>query len=368
MVWFSSAVLLAGLAGCGIPATPQPPSLNLPQVVDSVQAQRVGSGIALQWTAPVENTDKTKVKPGMTARVCRSAPLSSPCVPVATVPAGPGQPVDFTDVLPATLQQDPPQPVAYQVAMQNARGRSAGWSAPQLALAGPTVPAVEALTAENMADGVKLAWKMGSSPETGNLVFRITRTRLTPGAAESRDSTPFGAEKIPAVQSLEVSAPDNVALDNHTAWGEEYRYQVQAVRQVTVAGVNGPRKLEMLGAASGPADVQTKDTFPPAAPKGLVAVPVWAADGTPGVDLSWEPNTDAGIAGYQVIRIRKFPHRALEQRQMISGAHLITAPSFEDHGLQPGTTYVYSVVAVDKAGNVSPESNQVTEMARSKDQ
>ena len=50
--------------------------------------------------------------------------------------------------------------------------------------------------------------------------------------------------------------------------------------------------------------------------------------------------------------------RGLERREMVSGAKMLTAPAFADRGLEPGTEYEYTVVAVDTAGNISAESNE----------
>ena len=68
-----------------------------------------------------------------------------------------------------------------------------------------------------------------------------------------------------------------------------------------------------------------------------------------GVDLQWAPAADdRGVVGYRVSR---------------DGA--VVAPSvpqtrFTDSGLQPSTSYVYTVQAVDAAGNSGPPSDPLT--------
>ena len=60
------------------------------------------------------------------------------------------------------------------------------------------------------------------------------------------------------------------------------------------------------------------------------------------VSLSWTASTDnVAVTGYNVYR---------------DGAQVgtPTAPSFQDSGLAPATTYSYTVSARDAAGNVSP--------------
>ncbi|MCX7624163.1 MAG: metallophosphoesterase [Thermomicrobium sp.] len=84
----------------------------------------------------------------------------------------------------------------------------------------------------------------------------------------------------------------------------------------------------------------TVDLTPPTAPAGLQAVA-----GNRQVKLSWSPTSDAsGIAGYDVLR---------------DGSVLVTlgdTTSYIDASVQPNTTYTYTVVARDSAGNVSAAS------------
>jgi len=80
------------------------------------------------------------------------------------------------------------------------------------------------------------------------------------------------------------------------------------------------------------------DTEPPAAPTNLKATAI-AHDK---VKLSWTPSTDnVGVAGYKIYR---------------NGTQLATVSndaSFTDTGLSAETAYVYSVAALDAAGNTS---------------
>ena len=83
----------------------------------------------------------------------------------------------------------------------------------------------------------------------------------------------------------------------------------------------------------------TTDTTPPSTPPNLTAT---AASSTQ-VNLAWEASTDnVGVTGYQVTRNGGTP-------VTVAG----TARSFTDTGLTASTTYNYSVVAVDAAGNKS---------------
>jgi chitodextrinase len=88
----------------------------------------------------------------------------------------------------------------------------------------------------------------------------------------------------------------------------------------------------------------SSDVFPPTAPSGLTATAVGAA-----VDLSWTASTDnIGVTGYTVNR---------------NGATIATVgggTTYHDSSVVSGTTYTYTVDAVDAAGNHSQLSNSAT--------
>jgi subtilase family serine protease/Tol biopolymer transport system component/flagellar hook assembly protein FlgD len=86
----------------------------------------------------------------------------------------------------------------------------------------------------------------------------------------------------------------------------------------------------------------TVDTTPPAAPTGLAAEVLKNGGPTADVQLTWDANTEPDLAGYQVSR----DDALLTADPIVPHAYLDTA--------RPEGRYRYSVVAVDKAGNVSP--------------
>ncbi len=359
------------LAGCGMPGPPQPPSLKLPKVVEDLDVQRVGRQVLLRWTGPSANTDKTRVEAGATAVVCRKSSPQGMCEKVGSVPNRPGAAMEYADTLPPELQAGEARVIGYEVATENRHQRAAGWSLAVPVAAGQSAPDVAQLTATNTPHGVQLAWQTAGPAAGGEIVYRIFRTRLTSGkpAAEkaandkqSSKKTGLGAEEEPADQTLEVAASANMALDTHTAWQQQYSYRVQAVKKVRLETERGLLRFELAGAASNTATVETKDVFPPAPPRGLAVVPVWGDDDRPGMDLNWEPNTEARLAGYRVYRAVD-AGGGFGADELISGADLLTAPTFADRGLTPGAKYKYWIVAVDAAGNASPQSASDTEVA-----
>ena len=75
----------------------------------------------------------------------------------------------------------------------------------------------------------------------------------------------------------------------------------------------------------------------------------------PFVDLSWAPNLEGDLAGYNVFRSGggEGPKKLNEK--------LVPVPSFRDETVVPGKSYQYSVSAVDLRGNESPQSSETTE-------
>ena len=110
--------------------------------------------------------------------------------------------------------------------------------------------------------------------------------------------------------------------------------------------------LELAGELSTPIDVDVKDVFPPSVPTGLAAVASAGEDGKgPSVDLNWQPNTEADLAGYIVYR-----REGDGEWQRISPAALSVEPAFHDAQVQPGHSYQYAVSAADKDGRESGRS------------
>ncbi len=137
---------------------------------------------------------------------------------------------------------------------------------------------------------------------------------------------------------------------------EDPRLTFGVERCYVVRTVEAHGAVTVESAASPPACITPKDTFPPAAPRNLAAV---GAEGA--VNLIWEPNDEADLAGYVVLR-GEAPGAKLEALTMTP----IRETTYRDTTARPGVRYVYTVVAVDSATpqNVSVESNRVEETAR----
>jgi hypothetical protein len=112
--------------------------------------------------------------------------------------------------------------------------------------------------------------------------------------------------------------------------------------------------IHVRGPASPVVCADFADLFPPSPPGNLAAVAVPGA-----ISLIWEPSTAKDLAGYLVLRSEA------------GGATLtpltkapMTELSYRDDTVSAGVRYTYAIVAIDKAGNRSTESNRIDETAR----
>lgn len=158
------------------------------------------------------------------------------------------------------------------------------------------------------------------TPENGVMLVNVF---VDKGSGYERVITNVTASnsKSDSYDSISIGKRDNVQFGS---WGNEYH------------------SLEIYENDS----LWASDTTPPSAPSNLVA----SAQGSQMINLSWNASTDDGeVIGYRLYR----------------GTTLLTilsssADQYLDAGRQPGTTYTYSLYAVDWNGNVSAEAGPVT--------
>lgn len=343
MLWIAAGACLPLAAGCGMVAAPQPPSLKLPEPVTDLTAQRVGNQVDLRWTMPKRATDNVLLEGGQTAEICRRVGRGH-CVNVGRLVLAPDVKAAFTDTLPPALLSGPPRPLTYIVELENHAGRSAGPSNTAYTAAGTAPAKIANLQARAQSDGIELNW----APTGGVETVRIRRVRAEKSATAKEGRKPL----VPAEQVLEFTGKDKgVVLDPGVALDHVYTYTVQRVVKVAL----GDRNVEVDGTPSAPVTINARDVFPPAVPQGLQAV---ADPEAHTIDLSWQPDSDADLAGYIVYR-RKAESGSGPVR--ISGA-AEPGPSFRDLKAEPGHKYEYSVSAVDKDGNESARSAEVQEV------
>jgi hypothetical protein len=347
------AALLLAMVGCASPGAPLPPSLHLPKLVDDLTATRKGAQVTLSWTPPTRTSDGENIQRTGSTLICRNtsgAPMSTCGSPVATLTDAQvehwtkGTPVpryDYTDTLPeSAISGDPTGFATYAIEDQNDRGRSAGLSKQVKVPIAPTLPAPNDVQAKVVPDGVQLSWTPSSQAEQNqalSFLYRIFRK----------------SPNKPEVIVGEVPAEENqpTFLDRNVDWQQTYSYRIAPITRVqTKSG----EPVEIEGDDSLAIPVEARDTFAPATPTGLQAV-FSGVGQKPFIDLTWAPNLEPDIAGYNVFR-----HVAGTKPVKIN-TDLVPTPSFRDENVQPGHEYFYSVEAVDHRGNLSGRSEETNE-------
>jgi hypothetical protein len=330
------------LTGCAQVGAPVPPSLELPKPVNDLHIIRKGEKIILNWTAPTKITDGETIRHLGPTRVCRSlqVPMKQCDAVVKEIlpTAGKGA-VSYSDQIPATLlRADADVLASYAVEVLNSEGRSAGLSNQATVPLFPTLPPPQKLTAQVTPQGVLLQWEWPANvPQASSSEFRLRIYRRDEnGKTESR------------VAEVELRDKPEV-LDQGMEWEHAYVYRA---RFVSVSSEN--RELEVEGDDSPEVKVFVHDVFPPAAPSGLQAV--FSSVGQPNfIDLTWSPNTEAELAGYNV-------YRREEGGQAVRiNSDLAKIPSYRDRDIQPGKKYFYAVTAADLRGNESAHSEEASE-------
>ncbi len=307
----AAVVASAMLAGCGYPGEPLPPALNRPVRVVDLNAVQQGSKILLHFTVPKVTTEGMPI----------------PGTPEIEVRIGEAPPGPFnTAAWEKSSERIPPSAIAVDKQMASAaieaskmtgktelvfvrvlgpHGRNVGWSNPQQVAVVPPLPTPEGLTAADAPDAVRLEWHAAAAQ------FRVQRR-----SGDAAEWKQIGIADKPFY------------VDATIDYGKTYEYTVQSIEK------SGDKYAESEPSKS--FSFKPEDKYPPAVPTGLTAVA-----GSRNVELTWERNTEKDLAAYRVYR---------DGKKIADG---LTAPSYSDKDVKPGTKYSYQVSSVDGAGNES---------------
>lgn len=417
--------------GCGKKGAPLAPFVRIPAAVSTIAATRLGTNVYVTLTVPATNIDTSipvdisridvygytgRVAPrpaqwAVLGTVVATIPVVPPPLDAAGAPlppadeasggALPGTPVTIADTLtPDELIQGPVPPVDprlpelvplplpgvmtptvlrrfYTAIPFSQRGRPGvpGMQAELVLTMLPDPPTDVRVTYAPAA--LSLAWE----PSGGLLGFLLDRA-LPPEPLPFDTLQPPGPVVPPPVDasvppgptmynvyrelaldpfvlppatlpSWRVTAPMALNPAPLAATAIADTVEFGRARCYTVRAQRGTAMSE----PSAPACVTPIDVFPPAAPAGLAAVP---SEG--GISLIWEPNAELDLGGYLVLR-REAGDATLRQLTDVP----IGDARYRDITVQPGTRYIYSVVAVDTQlplPNVSAQSELVEETAR----
>jgi len=340
--------------GCATPGTPLPPSLHLPRPVEDLQAERKGERVVLSWSQPTITTDRQNITRLGVTQVCRAFrqfPMAS-CVelvkqlPLSELQTGNGERhemVVWEDALPAG-STDASATVTYAIEVLNTNGRSAGFSNQVRVSLAPTLAPPIDLKVEVQTDGVHLTWVEPPHEASSSSVrfhFRVFRRLLSVKPAQ---------REFTVVDDVALANGTSTFLDHSFEWEQTYEYKVTPISEV----IGPTQPVEVQGEDSSIVKVTVRDIFPPEKPTAVQAV-FSGAGQRPFIDLSWAPNSEADLAGYNVFRREGSDDARQVNKQVVK------SPSFRDEAVQPGVTYTYSVSAVDLRGNESPRSEEAHE-------
>jgi chitodextrinase len=185
----------------------------------------------------------------------------------------------------------------------------------------------------------------------------------TPGSGDTEPPSAPARLRATAVNDGEIDlswlkSTDNVAVTGYVVYRDGAKLRMvfgstTVFRDTTVAASTGyvyaVRAIDAAGNASvksDPAKATTPapDTEPPSTPTSLRATAVSAGE----IDLSWSASSDnVAVTGYIIFR---------------DGAELTTVAgtktTFQDTTVAAATGYVYTVQAIDAAGNASAQSGR----------
>lgn len=401
--------LLAG-AACGKRGAPLPPLPRVPAGVQTFSALRRGTAVELTVLVPASNASGDQ--PGDIGRVevyaltaataprletgriptgavlVASSPVRRPLPPAPPLPPGTpavpvppgvdqGTAVTFSETLTAAelratetgLDRDAvedrplPGPVVferpelvlkrhYMAAAVSRGGRRGAWSTVRSVPVAPPSGAPSAPVLTYDASGYHLTWTPAADA-----------WQPPPPAADVLESRPLGTVRPPTRYNVYAAdaagTPSGAPLASESVAAPAFDVAgvvFEAERCFVVRGVDTFDGVAIEGPASPPGCVSASDTFPPPAPTALEAV-----GGAGVISLIWEGVEAADLAGYLVLR-----GDPGGEPDMVLTPVPITARSFEDKQVTPGTRYVYVVVAIDSAtpANRSAPSNRAEETAR----
>jgi hypothetical protein len=346
-------LLLAALPSCGKRGEPQPPLARTPQGVTGLALAQRGDRLEVRFVAPRTTTSGLGL-PVLEVELLR-AEKEGPIEKVAQSDrrrAAPGESLVETLPLPAPGTQ-------VRLAARARVGREASALSTVVGLTvQPPPPAPSGLAARLEAQGIALSWKPPVLPSPSP----TPSPTPTPSPAPSPTPTPTpsllsatapGVKATPAPspspaiviyrgpprgepQPLVMLAPTAAAhADTSVAPGQHWCYTVR-----TTLG----REPLVESAPSEERCLEVKDVFPPAAPVGVAVLPV-----EDGLEVSWSPSPEMDLSAYRLYRSAEGPVQRVGEAP--AGTTVL-----KDKAAPVGVKLVYTVTAVDKAGNESKPS------------
>lgn len=385
------AAIVAAMAtgACGQKGAPLPPLRPLPVAPADLSARVVGDRVHLRFQVPSASQDREAPLSVVRVDLYAYSSMSGDAPPapleiarreylVGSIDVRPLPPEDAPP--PATPEPPDPRPAPGEYATWS-ETMPASWVSPPARRTSPapippaTVPllmapsgvtvlvrpialpsryyvavAVSSRGRQGLPSTV-LAVRAGAAPAAPTdlaVTSDATTTTLTWSAPEGAGVAVYAAS---AAGQEEPAALDATPIFTGTwstpvVFGEERCY---TARRVIVAGT-----VRYESESAVPVCLTPKDTFAPAAP----GQPFGAAE-LGRITVEWPAVAESDLAGYHVLR-GDGPGATLQQLTTAP----VTATMFVDQAVRAGVEYVYVIVAVDRAGNISAQSAPVRLVGR----
>jgi len=348
------------IGGCASPSEPYERKAPIPQAVNDLTATRSGNDVALSFTLPSEAMDHRPLGTPLTIEIYRDfepspsapgAPLQAPANPTLriTIPASmvdsysdQGR-LHYTDGLSGEDFAQHAGSVAVYVVRTSASPKKVSANSNAAAIGVQPVPrAIDDLKAAVTSSAIVLAWTPPESVTDATPAIAGYRVyRAEAAATATPDNPPL---KSPLTRVGETSPDSQSFRDAQFTFGATYVYSVRGFSQYSAEALES--------ADSNLVVVTPRDTFPPAAPQGVIAVLVPAQGNVPAhIELSWAISPETDLAGYNVYRTEQ---AGVQPTRL--NTELLLTPAFRDMNVQPGHVYFYTVTAVDGPGNESASS------------
>ena len=340
------------VVGCGYVGEPLPPLIQIPGRISDLTAIQFGKYIKLSWTVPKFNTDGSAATTLSRVEIYRLRGKSDSTVAIngglfvqsAVKWMGldkvnfdayrEGEKLVLTDQLQGLADHEIFQSLfSYAIKAINQKKQDAGFSnlvtLRMLPVPDPPV-GVRFSFAEQF---IELSWQspthnIDGSPVKADLKFNVYRTVIPEARVK---------ELLTRTPSEEIRFKDTSMVLDQT-----YYYVVRSVMNAPEGSIESFDSQEY--------EAKNVDIYAPRVPTEVVAI----SNGDY-ISLVWLPNTEPDLAGYYVYRSsQEHDYQRLTEQMII-------AASYVDKSLQKGKTYSYRIKAVDKHGNESNYSEEVSD-------
>lgn len=383
------ALCSAGCASPGEPAARKPP---VPEAVANLAASQTGNSVLLVFAVPQNSVGGAPLEHPPTIQIYRDfqpVQATGAVQPVAskhpamlvTIPSelvsryavqGKFRYVDQLHA--ADFANHPNAAVVYSVRTRVSEKKLSAVSNLAALRVYPAPDPIADLRGQVTPAAVVLSWTAPRQTPAGT-ISPIASYRIFRAEAQAPPASPEGAANSASSSSATfASAPESTPLpgmppslpvlvtplvkigesaspgftDSQIEFGKAYVYSVRSVLDYSGASVESANSNFLA--------IAPRDTFPPAAPAGLVGIFVPPAGGVAmHVDLSWAVSPESDLAGYRVYR----SEQAGVLGTRLTGELLLT-PAFQDMNVLSGRRYFYVVTAVDRSDNESAPSAAVS--------